>query len=144
MSMPIKNIVIGQSISNETYERSKNLRREMTPTEKILWKELKTNKLNSLHFRRQQIIDRFIADFYCHQHALIVELDGRVHDLQKELDAEREAYLIRRDFRILRFTNEEVLKDLPTVLKKIVESCSPLTPPSLKGRGQGDRSGEPL
>ena len=139
--MPIKNIVIGQSISNETYERSKNLRREMTPTEKILWKELKTNKLNSLHFRRQQIIDRFIVDFYCHQHALVVELDGGVHDLQKEFDAEREAYLMARGFRIIRFTNQEIFKDLPTVLKKIVEACTPA--PFPRGKGRGDRSGEP-
>lgn len=135
--MAVKNIVIGQSVSSEAYERSKELRREMTPAEKILWKELKTNKLNGLHFRRQQIIDRFIVDFYCHQYALIIELDGDIHDLQKDLDTEREAYLVARDFRILRFTNEEVLKDLPTVLKKIVESCSPLTSPSLQGRGQG-------
>ena len=141
--MPIKNIVIGQSISNEMYERAKSLRSEMTPAEKILWKELKTNKLNGLHFRRQQIIDRFIVDFYCHQHALIVELDGGVHDLQKGLDVEREAYLMAHGFRIIRFTNQEIFKDLPTVLKKIVETCSPLTPPSLEGRGQGDRSGEP-
>ena len=135
--MPVKNIVIGQSVSNEAYERSKVLRREMTPAEKTLWKELKTNKLNGLHFRRQQIIDRFIVDFYCHQHALIVELDGSIHDLQQEFDAEREAYLIAGGFRIIRFTNQEIFKDLRTVLKKIAEACTPATPPSLEGRGSG-------
>lgn len=135
--MPVKNIVIGQSVSNETYARSKNLRREMTLAEKILWKELKTNKLNGLHFRRQQIIDRFIVDFYCHQHALIVELDGSIHDLQQEFDAEREAYLIAGGFGIIRFTNQEIFKDLRTVLKKIAEACTPATPPSLEGRGSG-------
>ena len=135
--MPVKNIVIGQSVSNEAYERSKELRREMTLAEKTLWKELKTNKLNGLHFRRQQIIDKFIVDCYCHQHALIVELDGGIHDLQKEFDAEREAFLIARGFRVIRFTNQQIFKDLPTVLKQIVESCSPFTPPSLEGRGQG-------
>ena len=135
--MPVKNIVIGQSVSNEMYERAKSLRREMTPTEKVLWKEMKTNKLGGLHFRRQQIIDGLIVDFYCHQFALIVEVDGGIHKLQKETDTERESYLIERGFRIIRFTNQEILTDLSTVLKKIVESCSPLTPPSLEGRGQG-------
>lgn len=135
--MPVKNIVRGQSVSYEMHERAKQLRSEMTPAEKILWKELRTNKLNGLHFRRQQIVDGYIADFYCHQHALIVELDGGIHDLQKEFDADREADLIARGFRVIRFTNQEIFKDLPMVLKKIVESCSPLTPPSLQGRGQG-------
>ena len=121
--MPIKNIVIGQSVSDEMYKRSKELRREMTSAEKMLWKELKANKLNGHHFRRQQIIDRFLVDFYCHQQELIVEVDGSIHDLQKEYDAEREAYLIERGFRILRFRNEEVENDLKGVLKKILSEC---------------------
>ena len=121
--MPVKNIVIGQSVSSEMYERSKELRREMTPAEKILWKELRTNKLNGLHFRRQQIIGRFIVDFYCHQHELIVEVDGGIHNLQKEYDAEREAYLNTRGFRVIRFKNEEVKNDLQGVLKKILDAC---------------------
>ena len=135
--MPIKNIVIGQIVSNEMYERAKSLRREMTPAEKVLWKELKTNKLGGLHFRRQQIIDGLIVDFYCHQFALIVEVDGGIHELQKETDAERESHLIERGFRIIRFTNQEIFKDLPTVLKKLVEICTPTIPPSLEGRGSG-------
>ena len=121
--MPVKNIVRGQSVSYEVHERAKKLRREMTPAEKILWKELRTNKLNSLHFRRQQIIHGYFADFYCHQHELIVELDGRIHELQKEYDAEREEYLIAIGFRIIRFTNEEINENLKGVLQKIVATC---------------------
>jgi len=121
--MPVKNIVIGQGVSSEMYARSKELRREMTSAETILWKELKANKLNGLHFRRQQIIDRFIVDFYCHQHELVVEVDGGIHDLQKEHDAERETYLIARGFRILRFRNEEVENNLQGVLRKILSEC---------------------
>ncbi len=118
--MPVKNIVIGQSVSYEMHERAKRLRREMTPAEKILWKELRTNKLNGLHFRRQQIIDGYIADFYCHQFALIVELDGSIHELQKEYDGDRDQYLIARGLRVLRFTNDEIKNDLRSVLKKIL------------------------
>ena len=121
--MPVKNIVRGQKVSFEMHERAKKLRREMTPAEKILWKEVRANRLSGLHFRRQQIIHSYFADFYCHQHELIVELDGGIHDLQKEYDAEREAYLIALGFRIIHFKNDEVFKDLQNVLAKIVREC---------------------
>ncbi|MBI5840488.1 MAG: DUF559 domain-containing protein [Chloroflexi bacterium] len=121
--MPVKNIVIGQSVSYEMHERAKKLRREMTPAEKILWKELRGNRLNGLHFRRQQIIDGYFADFYCHQPALIVEVDGSIHELQQEYDADRESYLIARGFQILRFTNEEIKNDLRSALKRILTAC---------------------
>jgi very-short-patch-repair endonuclease len=121
--MPIKNIVRGQRVSAKMLERAKELRREMTPAESSLWKELKANKLNGLHFRRQQIIHGYFADFYCHQHELIVEVDGGIHDQQKEYDAEREGYLRSLGFRIIRFTNEEVAKNLKAVLQRIVEEC---------------------
>jgi very-short-patch-repair endonuclease len=121
--MPVKNVVRGQSVSYEMHERVKKLRREMTPAEKVLWKELRTNKLKGIHFRRQQIIDGYIADFYCHQAALIVEVDGDIHILQKEYDANREGHLMARGFRILRFTNDEVVKNLKGVLQKIIEAC---------------------
>ena len=105
------------------HERAKNFRREMTPAEKILWKELRTNKLNGLHFRRQQIVHGYFADFYCHQHELIIELDGGVHEFQKVYDAQREEYLRALGFRIIRFTNEEITGNLKGVLQKIVDAC---------------------
>jgi very-short-patch-repair endonuclease len=121
--MPVENIVRGQRISAKQLESAKELRREMTPAEKILWKQVKANKLNGLHFRRQQIVHGYFADFYCHQHELIVELDGGIHRFQKEYDAEREEYLISLGFRIIRFTNDEITKNLKGVLQKIVEEC---------------------
>ncbi|HEX9386611.1 MAG TPA: endonuclease domain-containing protein [Anaerolineales bacterium] len=141
--MPVKNTVRGQTVSYEMHERAKKLRRAMTPAEKILWKELRTNKLNGLHFRRQQIIDGYFADFYCHQHALIVEVDGSIHEIQEEYDAERDAHLIGRGFRILRFKNEDIFKNLPAVLKKIVEACSLADSPFPKGKGAGGIGQEP-
>ena len=121
--MPIKNIVRGQKVSPEMLERAKMLRREMTPAEKILWKHLKANRLNGLHFRRQQVVHGYYPDFYCHGHELIVEVDGGIHDLQVEYDAEREEYLRSLGFRIIRFANEEIQKDLKGVLQRIVEAC---------------------
>jgi very-short-patch-repair endonuclease len=121
--MPIRNIVRGQQVSSEMLERAKELRREMTPAEKILWKKIKANKLNGLHFRRQQVVHGYYPDFYCHQHELIVEVDGDIHEFQQEYDVEREEYLKSLGFRIIRFTNEEIQKDLKGVLQKIVEAC---------------------
>lgn len=121
--MPIQNIVRGQKVSTKMLERAKKLRREMRPTERILWKHLKANRLNGLHFRRQQVVHGYFPDFYCHQHELIVEVDGGIHELQKEYDAEREAYLFSLGFRIIRFKNEEITNNLKNVLQKIVDEC---------------------
>ena len=92
----------------------------MTPAEKILWQELRGNKLG-VHFRRQQVITGFIVDFYCHKAGLVVEVDGDIHDLQQEQDARHEKVLGEMGLRIVRFRNEEVVKDLSAVLGKIRE-----------------------
>ena len=92
--MPVKNVVRGQVISDKQLENAKELRREMTPSEKMLWKHLKGNRLNGLHFRRQQIVHGYFADFYCHQHELIVEVDGGIHELQKAYDKDRDKIVL--------------------------------------------------
>jgi very-short-patch-repair endonuclease len=125
--MPVRNVVIGQKVSSEKRRLAKELRQDMTPAEKILWQHLRMNKLNGLHFRRQQIVYGYLADFYCHEHALIVELDGGIHETQKDYDAARETHLAERGFRIVRFKNEEVEKDLNGVLRKILEECKQKT-----------------
>jgi very-short-patch-repair endonuclease len=120
--MPIRNTVISQKISSEKRQRAKELRQNMTPEETLLWRALRTNKLAGWHFRRQQIIDGFIVDFYCHAASLIIEVDGGIHATQKEQDAEREAHLVSRCFRILRVWNDEVNHDIDAVLRKILEN----------------------
>lgn len=90
----------------------------MTPAEKILWQELRANKLG-VHFRRQQVIAGFIADFYCHKAGLVVEVDGDIHDLQQEEDTKREMVLREMGLRIARFGNDEVMKDLSYVVESI-------------------------
>ena len=118
--MSIKNIIPGQSVTKEKLHRARELRRDMTPAENILWQELRANKLG-IHFRRQQVIAGFIVDFYCHKSALVVEVDGDIHDLRKDDDARRENVLREMGLRIVRFKNDEVLKRLPLVLQKINE-----------------------
>ena len=112
--MPIKNpsttlragIIPGQTVTKEKLQRAKELRREMTPAEKILWEELRANRLG-VHFRRQQVIQGFIVDFYCHKAGLVIEVDGDVHDLQQEEDARRERVLCEMGLRLVRFRNDE-------------------------------------
>jgi very-short-patch-repair endonuclease len=121
--MPLRNIVTEQKVTNEKLQRAKELRRNMTPAEKILWEELRANKLG-VHFRRQQVIQGFIVDFYCHKAGLVVEVDGDIHDLQKEEDERREKVLRELGLRIVRFRNDEVLKTLHIVIKEIQEQVS--------------------
>jgi very-short-patch-repair endonuclease len=118
------NIVIGQKVTPVKIQRAKELRHQMTQEEKILWQYLRANRLNGLHFRRQQIIDGFIADFYCHAARLVIEVDGEIHQQQAEYDAERDRVLLARGLRLLRIKNEEVKQNLNSVLMRISQvSC---------------------
>jgi very-short-patch-repair endonuclease len=81
-----------------------------------LWAHLRKRQLDGLHFRRQHPVGHYIVDFYCHEHRLIIELDGPSHDEQVTYDDERTAWLEAHDYRIIRFTNEQVQKNLEGVL----------------------------
>jgi very-short-patch-repair endonuclease len=116
--MPVKNIIPGQKVTKEKLQRAKELRREMTPAEAVLWQELRANK-QGVHFRRQQVITGFIVDFYCHKAALVIEVDGDIHDLQKEEDARREKALAELGLRVIRFRNDRIIHDLQGVIREI-------------------------
>ena len=118
--MPIKNIVTEQPVTKAKLERAKELRREMTPAEKLIWQQIRANKLG-VRFRRQQVIQGFIVDFYCHQAGLVIEVDGDIHDLQKEEDERREKVLSEMGLQIVRFGNDEVVKSLSAVVGKITK-----------------------
>ena len=119
-------IVVGQKVSQKKKELSRQLRRNMTPEEKILWEELRDRRLG-FRFRRQQIIDGFIVDFYCHQAGLVVEIDGGIHKQYQDYDRERDRILNARGIEILRIKNEEITTDLPKVLNRIKTACLNLT-----------------
>lgn len=121
--MPIKNIVTGQKVTKAKLQRAKELRREMTPAEKILWEELRANKLG-VHFRRQQVIQGFIVDFYCHKTGLVIEVDGDIHDLQKEEDERREKVLREMRLMAVRFKNDDVMRNPSAVVEKIKAAVS--------------------
>jgi very-short-patch-repair endonuclease len=121
--MPAHYIVSGQKISPKKQLFAQKLRQEMTPAEKILWSHLRGHQLNGLHFRRQQIIDGFIVDFYCHSASLVIEVDGEIHQNQVKYDIEREQALQEHNLQVIRFRNEEILNNLPEVLAKIRDFC---------------------
>ena len=107
--------------SQEIRTRAKLLRKRTTIAEKILWNKLRNNQLGGLKFRRQHPIDIFIADFYCHEKRLVIEVDGEIHNYQKEYDEGRTAELEAKDMTVIRFTNEEVINNIKGVMKCILE-----------------------
>ena len=102
-------------------EQRKGLRNSLTIAEAVLWKQLKDSQLAGRKFRRQESIDPYVADFYCPEGRLIVELDGAGHQSVggAEYDARRTEYLKERGLRVIRFENKAVLDDLEWVLEVI-------------------------
>ncbi len=110
--------------SPEIKMRAQALRKRMTYCEKVLWQELRKNRLHKLYFRRQHPIGRFIVDFYCHELRLVIEVDGSIHDPeeQKEKDRNRTAQLENFGLKVIRFRNEEIRKNERKVVKSIAEA----------------------
>ncbi len=114
--------------------RAKEMRKYPTKAEAILWQELRTKKVGH-KFRQQHPIDNYIVDFVCLSKRLIIEVDGEIHQYQLEKDGERELLLKeKKGFRILRFTNDEVINNRETVLSKIKETLKIL--PSIEDSEQ--------
>jgi very-short-patch-repair endonuclease len=114
----------------ELQERARELRREMTEAEQVLWKALRGRRMAGLRFRRQHPVGRFVLDFYCPVAKLCVEVDGGIHDDQTERDEERTAVLAAGGYRVLRFRNEEVLTALPSILARIEAAAKQTHAPS--------------
>ena len=105
-------------------QRARELRKEMTPAEKLLWSRLRNKQLKGLKFRRQHPLGPFIADFYCAARRLVVEIDGDIHDLQPERDAARTEQFEQYGYRVIRFRNKQVLNDIEDVLVAIEAACT--------------------
>jgi len=106
---------------------ARSLRANATDAERKLWALLRSRRLGALRFRRQQPIGPYIADFFCPSARLIVELDGGQHgnDAAMSYDAARTRFLEARGFRVLRFSNNEFLKDPDAVLEAIWRTARP-------------------
>lgn len=119
------------------YELCRKLRKEQTTAEKLLWDCLRARRLNGLKFRRQHPLGRYIADFYCAERRLVVELEGKVHDIkdQQEYDKIRRETIEAMGLTVLRFKNEEVLENIERVLAHI--TSPPYSPSPQVERGTG-------
>ena len=97
-------------------------KKQTTPAEQVLWEQLKTKKLD-VKFRRQHIVDEFIVDFICVSKGLIIEVDGKYHNTkeQQEADNLRIDILQELGYKVIRFTNEEVVGNIEEVIKKITK-----------------------
>ena len=113
-----RNIVRGQTVDPEQIRRARELRKNQTPEEKILWQELRGGR-PGVDFRRQQLIAGYIADFYCHSAAVVVEPDGSGHLQQRGYDRLREQAFAQLGIRTHRFTNQELTNDPRAVVDKI-------------------------
>jgi very-short-patch-repair endonuclease len=112
---------------SEIKELTKKLRNNATPSEQILWQHIRNRKICNARFNRQYPLfyDRknymhhfFIADFYCHEHKIVIELDGKIHEQQKEYDAFREEIIRTLNLRVFRIKNED-LSDINNVIENI-------------------------
>ena len=105
---------------------SQDLRKNLTNVEKVLWEILRNKQLERYKFRRQHPFWRYIADFYCDEAKLVIELDWKIHENQKEYDEIRDKNISKYWIKILRIKNEEIVNNLESVINKIVLLLSPL------------------
>ena len=115
-------------------ERAREMRKNQTPAEDMLWELLRNRQLNDAKFRRQHQFGKYVCDFYCAEAKLAVECDGATHQTPEAVahDKKRDAYLKSQGVTVLRFENRVVLNETEQVLEAI---CSHL--PSTSGRGAG-------
>ena len=126
----------------EGIERARDLRKQSTLTEDIVWRWLRNRRFGNWKFRRQYPIGPYVADFYCDTLKLIIEIDGETHDYTFAHDERRTEYFAGLGIEILRIDKREVLRNsrvVADVIDAIIASRTPLTrrfaPPSPDGRG---------
>lgn len=119
---PNYNEGIWKGAPQSSFLKAQFLRKNETKSEKILWEKLRNNQLKGLKFRRQHPIGLYIADFYCHKLKLIIEVDGEYHNLpeQIEKDKERTQILESNGLQLIRFTNNEIQKNLEKTVTEIL------------------------
>ncbi|HEY1125530.1 MAG TPA: endonuclease domain-containing protein [Sphingobium sp.] len=100
-----------------------------TPAEAALWYHLRAHRFGGAKFRRQTVIGRYIADFTCRAAMLVVEVDGDTHGARSEADAERTQFVEAMGWRVVRFSNADVMGNIEAVLDRIEALLAPLPNP---------------
>lgn len=105
-----------------SFVKAKALRKDETQAEKILWAKLRNNQLKGYKFRRQHPIGLYIVDFYCHQLKLVIEIDGDYHNIQEQIekDKERTQNLETDGLQLIRFTNKNIMENLEKIISEIM------------------------
>ena len=106
----------------KTNPHARELRRDSTPAERLLWSHLSNRQLGGLKFRRQTTVGPYVVDFLCVDAGLVVEADGGQHDTA--IDASRTAFLTARGLRVLRFWNNDIIDNVEGVLETILAAAS--------------------
>ena len=101
------------------------LKKNPTEVEEFLWSYLR-NKTTGFRIRRQHIIQNFVVDFVCLKKKLVIEVDGEIHDQQKEYDQLRSELLNQQGYKVIRFTNEEVLNNPESLVERIINCLNNL------------------
>jgi len=132
--------VVLPEIRRKMVETAREFRKEPTRGEKILWNALRGKKLDGIKFRRQQPIGYFIVDFYSSTYRLVIEVDGPIHESQKEADAVRQEILEDLGLVVLRIDTEIIEKNLNMALNLIRKSTLKIkqnSPSPFMGEGRG-------
>lgn len=105
-----------------SFVKAKALRKDETQAEKILWEKLRNSKLKGYKFRRQHPIGLYIVDFYCHQLKLVIEIDGDYHNIQEQIekDKERTRNLETDGLHLIRFSNKDIMENLEKIISEIM------------------------
>jgi very-short-patch-repair endonuclease len=106
---PRRKVTRDKHVSSDKLSLAKRLRREMTPAERRLWAAIRRNAIDGFHFRRQQVIEGYVVDFYCASAKLAIELDGGVHQDQWKYDESRDKIISLSGVRVLRIPNDAML-----------------------------------
>lgn len=117
---------------------ARKLRKNSTKTEEYLWRYLKNRYIEGFKFRKQEPIRQYVIDFVNFEKKIIVELDGGQHIIMKAKDHERDRWLKKQGFKVLRFWDNEVLKNIEGVLETIRRELLSPHPDPLPQRGEGE------
>jgi very-short-patch-repair endonuclease len=111
-----------QYVDEHKKEQARSLRKASTPAEKVLWDQLRNRQVAGFKFRRQQVVDGFIADFYCESVKMAIEVDGNVHDNKEQqlIDEHREKVFWARGIHTLRFKNDDILHNINWCIEVIL------------------------
>src|SRR5262249_42313714 len=123
-------------------QRARELRRNATPAEQILWRLLRGRRFGGYKFRRQRPYGPNIVDFYCAKARLVVELDGESHLGREEPDTARQHWLESQGLKVLRFWKNQIYDELESVMGMIWRACESVVPPPPHPRPLSPASGE--